>query len=770
MDLRRGLATLPVFLLATNVVLSCKPRKEESRVQAADDYPAEKLMPTVELHKYLKKRVDEQAARNVLDDGVDTTKDIWDYYVDPIATSKQLGLNIKNHREFFGVPLSALRLPPGSPVPDICPEVNRTELNGKPACLVVDNMMRYMWEPKAKGTIKKDPKEWFVNLIPQFYGSKQPAMQRFLRDGDTIVYFHPEVRKDVPSVVTQWRTTHAATIMRRESDGAIMTVDTPAGYAKPFNGVDSTPFHVYRFIPRDFQDWDVVDEYGKQIARWGTLGFDQFKFEGNYGVMATAMRTPSDIDKFADNYIKSALDPNTVQTLPNMYCAWFAWTNLNLGWMRPMSPAGLGQSRFSSLSGKRFTDARQSHVYAGGDFNKGYAVSPNKQARMSRRENFAVMAMTAPELLLGFLDRVVGRTADISSPQAFVGMAKVKAGILAGILADQNNITTIQNEARLVALYAGNAQPAAAQSAAVKEYNSKVVKTLQTFAKTFDDLANAVGTGQMSYQDAQKNISEEFLKVVKSEWTDQLDVSRKWIPPYGFVHHAEYGYEKYNVQDKAQPVLAYVGTVMHEKFLRKKGEKPGKKPLSVIASLNASAEDLTLDQEIYKLLDCAVKNDGNGWRALLSHLNPAANARPECGKAPPGIVKMTQAEYDAIRKMLSDWEMKSTPTERDIYVRNTFGLDPVVARRLLASYWNDPTKYFKVSIYEGAASTIDSAVLNIRLLLSSENISLNPKQADTDQYSKVGHPRRDTPVPCLAFAAIEGSTCRQGKWSAVFTD
>jgi hypothetical protein len=349
-------------------------------------------------------------------------------------------------------------------------------------------------------------------------------------------------------------------------------------------------------------------------------------------------------------------------------------------------------------------------------------------------------------------------------------MAKVKAGILAGILADQNNINTIQNEARLVAMYGGNAQPAAAQSAAVQEYNSKVVKTFQTFAKKFDDLANAVGDGQMSYQDAQKSIGEEFLKVVKSEWTDQLDVSRKWIPPYGFVHHAEYGYEKYNVQDKAQPVLVYVGTVMHEKFLRKKGEKPGKKPLSVMANLVASPEDLALDQEIYKRLDCAVKNDGNGWRVLLSHMNPSPTARPECGKVPTNFVKMTQAEYDAVRKMISDWEMKPSPTDRDIFVHNTFGLDPVLASRLLASFWNDPTKFFKVSIYEGPASTIDTAVLNIRLLLSTETVTLNPKQADSGQYLQVGHPRRETPVPCLAFAAIEGSTCRQGKWSAAFAD
>jgi hypothetical protein len=331
--------------------------------------------------------------------------------------------------------------------------------------------------------------------------------------------------------------------------------------------------------------------------------------------------------------------------------------------------------------------------------------------------------------------------------------------MLAGILADPNNIRTIQNEARLVAQYAGAAAPTPQQTQGVDEYNAKVITTIQTFAKLFEDLANAVASGQMDYKLALKGISDEFLAVVRREWTDKLDVSRKWIPPYGFMHHAEYGYENYNVQEKGHPVLVYVGTVMHEKFLRKKGEKPGNKPLSMIAPLEPSAQDLALDQEIYKALGCEVQNDGNGWKALLQHLKP--NGTAPCGRLPRGLEKLTQAEFDALVTMLKDWEVKSPPSERDIFIRNTFGLDPVIARRLLASYWNDPTKAFKVSLYEGEASTIDTAVLNIRILLSTDSVKLNPAPAESELYLKIGHPRRKTPMPCLAFTKVESGSCRR---------
>lgn len=738
----------------------CKSRTPvQSKAASADDYPTGNPLSTPELHAYLKSRIEKQAAKATVDDGSNPSEDVWEYYIDHLAANKLWGINLRNSRDMFGVPLSALRFPEGTPLPDPCPEENKLTVDGKAACLAMDNLMRYVWEPKAKGKHLQNSKDWFVHLIPQFYGSKQPAMQKFIREGDIIVYFHPEKRKDNPSSIVQWRTTHAATIIKRESDGALMTVDTPTGYAQPFNGTDSTPFHVFRFIPRDFQDWKVADEYGKQIARWGTLGFGKFSFQGDYGVMAQNMLRESDIDKFVDGYLKAARTGEKV--LPNMYCAWFAWTNLNLGWMRPMTPNGLGKARYDSLVGETFPQIYKTHSYEKGDFDKGYAVPASLQNRMSKRQNFAVMPMTAPELMLGFLDRLAGRTTDASTAAEFIAVAKIKAAMLAAFSEPNAGVVrTFQVESRELE---ANETPTPQD-----EYNGNIQRTFQAFAEKFEEMATKVGSGQLDVKDAQKEINTTFTKLVKDEWTTNLNVSRKWIPPYGFIHHAEYGYENYNVQDKAQPVLAYVGTVFHEKFLRKNGEQPGSRKMSILQESVATPDDLSLDKQIYERLGCSPQDDGNGWKALLEHLDPTVSS-PSCGTRHQSLVQFNSKELRAVKEMINAWPISETPSERATFVHNTFGLDNVLMRRLLVSFWNDPTQYFKPAIYEGEASTIDSAVLNLRILLGNETMTMNQDPADQSKYNTDGHPRRSTTIPCIAFAQTH-IPCDQGPWVHPFSD
>ena len=778
---------LTSLIISTAVAGSCKKRRPggNSELTGAEEYPNVPPLSTLELHKYLKERVDAQAAKSILDDGSNPSEDIWDYYVDHLATNKLLGSNLRNSRDMFGVPLTSLRFPPGAPIPDPCPEVNRLDVNGKPACNSMDNLMRYMWEPKAKGVLKKDPKDWFVNIIPQYYGSNQPAMKRFLREGDIAVYFHPERRGDDPSVVLQWRTTHAATIITRESDGALKTVDTPSGYAKPFNGVDITPFHVFRILPRDYQSLEVANEYGRQIARWGSLAFDKFGFQGNYGVMADGIRRESEIDKFADLYIDAGL--NGVRNIPNMYCAWYAWTNLNLGWMRPMSPAGLGSTRYNKLKGDTFDNLIPSHAFGAGDFDSAYSVPTSLQPRMPKRDKYAVMPLTAPELLVAFLDRIVGSTDSDSTPQEFIARAKLKAGYLSGFSQSDAMIKNFQTEARSISPAASTSSssptppapapidPVKTEDAATQtptNYDALIKKTFQDFAGLYSTVADQVGAAKIDVNTAAKMINDEIAKVIKREWTANLDVSKKWIPPYGFMHHAEYGYEKYNVQEKAQPMMVYVGTVMHEKFLRRKGTQPGTRTMIAIQQVAEKPEDLILDQNIYEKLGCSAANDGNGWKALLTHLHPDPSTPLACGTPQPNLTRMTLPEYNAVQTMIVDWEMKSPPTERDIFVRNSFGLDRTIIRRLLASYWNDPTEYFKPVIYEGESSTIDSAVTNTRILLGDHTFVLNDTPAVQSKYTVDGHPRRQSPLACIAFARIDANatTCRNGLWARPFAD
>jgi hypothetical protein len=734
---------------------SCKKRSASTRLDSSDEYLPSPPLSTPELHRYLKDRIAQQVSSKTFHDGTNPSEDIWDYYVDPTAVSKQWGHKIDTHREYFGIKLSALRFPEGTPLPDPCPAENQTTTkDGKKACLVLDNFMRYMWEPKAKGTVSKDPKAWFVNVIPQFYGSKQPAMQRFIREGDIVVYFRPEDRDDDVGEVAQWRTSHAATVFKRESDGVLMTIDTPAGYAKAFNGVDHTPFHVYRFIPRDFQDWSVVDAYGAQVARWGTLALSKFSFQGNYGVMADHMRSESDIDTFMKKYLTSAnLKKGEEPVLPRMYCSWYVWTNLNLAWMRPMTPSGLGDAQYRSLLGSSFAHLMPSHQYAGGSFDQGYKVPSQLQGRMPKRNNFAVVPMTAPELLLALTDRSVGRNEDSTTPAEFVAKAKIKAAILSQFGSNESILRKFQAEIR---------DPQSVESPLTDgkppvQYNESLKTTILTFAQMYDSLANDVASGGLDVSSAIKKVSETFTKLVKQEWTTNRNVSRKWSPPYGFMHHAEYGYQHYNVQDKAQPVLAYVGTVVHEKFLRKKGAPIGKSLMTVQRATVATQADLDLDKQIYERLGCSIADDGQGWKALLSHLNPEAT--PSCGSS-SNVTKMNRHESKAVLTMIKDWIDSDILSEREIYVRNTFGLDPVLVRRLLVSYWNDPTVFFKPSIYEGSASTIASAVGNLKILLHDEVITMNATPANESKYTSEGHPRRESQLACEGSENPNRNSCK----------
>ncbi len=755
------LKLIVLLCLGIGVLSTCKPRRagntQGSVLMSSDDYPAVSPMSTPDLHKYLTEKVEAQTAEGIMHEGNDPSKDVWDYYIDPVSVSKIQGFQIESHREYFGMPTAELRFPDGTPLPDPCPEENKLERNGKKLCLVMDNMMRYSWKPKGVGTYHTDPKKWHVNVIPQFYGQKQPAMERFMKGGDIVVYFHPEYQGDV-STLAQWRTTHAATVLKRESDGRLMTIDTPAGYAKAFNGVDATPFHVYRFVPRDFQDWTVVDEYAKQIERWGTLAFAKFPFNGNYASMANEMRTEADIDKFVNYYLKSANSPEGSRAMPGLYCAWYAWTNLTLAWMRPMSPQGLGESLFSSLEGKKFTGLVKSHSFGDGDFNQSYAVSKSLSGRLSKRNSFAVVPMTAPELLLGMLDRTVGRDVDAKSPIEFVSKAKAKAAILTGMAQSSSALSSLAAEPRTEVV---------ANEKTSQIYNEQLKTSMLAFAGQYSTLADQVIGGKIETQDAVKKINDEFVATVKKEWTTNLKVSRKWIPPYGFMHHAEYGYQNYNVQDKGQPVLVYVGTVVHEKYLRKKGTPVGKTAFSIQKSTPMSPQDKDLDKQIYKTLGCAESDDGNGWKVLLKKLS--GESVTGCSFSEQ-VVQFNDVELDAVNALINNWSNSDSLSERQIYVRNTFGLDTTIVRRMLVSFWNDPTIHFKPSIYEGEASTLESAAGNLKLLLHDEALAMNEKQAPIGKYDTEGHPRRENSVRCTLREPAASRTCLGIRSAGRFSD
>jgi hypothetical protein len=644
--------------------------------------------------------------------------------------------------------------------PEICPESFKRDILGTPGCMVYDNLMRFQWDPKGIGEKLKDPKDWFVHIIPQHSGSLQPEMEKYLHDGDIAVYWHPETRdSSSPGALREWRSSHAATILKNPAERRVLTIDTPTGYAKPFNGLDATPFHVFRFIPEGDLDWDVIDEYGKQIAKWGTLGFDKFRFNGNYATMGKTMRKPSDIDVFASGYIERAAQQSSSfsDPIPSMYCAFFAWTNLNLAWMRPMTPNGLG-AKYADLDGKTFSGLRPTHQFAQGSFDEGYKVSGSLADKMSAKQSFAIEPMTYPDLVVGFLDRVVGELGIQTSAPEFVTIAKLKAAVLQKISQDPNVGSKFFSE------------PGRGITDEVsKKYNDKVKLTLEKLAQLYDRMAEVVMRGGKSPKDAVVNINAAVESIIKQQWLEYGEISNRFIPPYGFVYHAENMRYSATANKYKRPVLAYVGTVIHEKYLRKKGEEIGVGKTYEVPAAVETAEDRANDALLYQIMNCHYHDDmqdGQAWKTFLDILTN--NIAKNCDLAKSAdLVRLNESEVQAVRVMLADWNPSLSRPETNIVVRNKFGLDAVLMRRLLISYWNDPTQHFKPAIYEGSGSSIDSAVVNLRILLQDYTEAPKASQSAAEQYNTVGHPRRKSNVPCLI--GLDGlkagvTTCSEGVW------
>lgn len=249
--------------------------------------------------------------------------------------------------------------------------------------------------------------------------ASQDEVHAYLRNGDILVYFHPE-----DSDTTQFRMHHAAMYYdTHEYDGAgpgpvalslgearyVHHIDNPVSYGPAFNaGVRSVPFHVYRFNPngapgvggRDDEGFfrfacteatdpelcaggetfTISDEaarlYAYQARNWalvtnGNAPFSSFhqmtwldawKRDHDLSTGAPAPgRVPllDDVDRFARPLVGG-------QT-PSLYCAGLVFTNLNLALNRPMNEVGLGPALHAGFSepGRQyeFDDAYMVHTF-----------------------------------------------------------------------------------------------------------------------------------------------------------------------------------------------------------------------------------------------------------------------------------------------------------------------------------------------------------------------------------------------------------------------
>ncbi len=222
---------------------------------------------------------------------------------------------------------------------------------------------------------------------------QQDEVRAHLRNGDILVYFHPEDHD-----TTQYRMHHAA-MFYDTGEGPLAIalngvpyvhhIDNPVSYGPALNaGVESVPFHVYRFNPngapnvggRDatgkFQfacndgirgvggpaecqngaatftiSDEMAEQYGYMARNWALMtnghapfaSFHDLSWHDEGQRAALGMSLGQEIDRYAAPALAGG-------QIPEVYCAGLVFTNLNLAFNRPLNQAALGPDLWSTFS------------------------------------------------------------------------------------------------------------------------------------------------------------------------------------------------------------------------------------------------------------------------------------------------------------------------------------------------------------------------------------------------------------------------------------
>ena len=229
----------------------------------------------------------------------------------------------------------------------------------------------------------------YLNIIALKHADRlgQDEIHDNLRNGDVLVYFHPE-----DTEIFQFRMHHAA-MYYDTGEGAMALsmgderfahhIDNPVTYGPAFNaGVRSVPFHVYRFNPNGaagtpnrndageykFECTDetmhacqdghftisnrMADLYAYQARNWALVlngnapfsSFHEMSWQDNIQRGKVGRNVRAEVARFAA--------PLTGQPTPKLYCAGLVYTNFNLALNMPMNTMGLGLPEFDSFVGQ----------------------------------------------------------------------------------------------------------------------------------------------------------------------------------------------------------------------------------------------------------------------------------------------------------------------------------------------------------------------------------------------------------------------------------
>lgn len=284
----------------------------------------------------------------------------------------------------------------------------------------------------------------YLNVIALLNAERheQDEIRRYLRNGDVLLYIHPE-DKDT----TQSQAHHAAMYYDTGSGPLAISlngvpfvhhIDNPDSYGPTFNaGPTSTPFHVYRFSPngqpntglrngdgrREFPCNDSIrGADGPAECQSGAATFtitNEMAAQYSYLARNWAFIT-NNVSPFSDFHTLTLTDVGDIDRfagpaleridIPNLYCAGLVYTNLNLAANRPLNATALGglASSFSSIQ-VAFNDR---YLSVGGQ--AGTARGPMTAADLGDTMNLPRMGqlifepITASGIIDDWLDRWFG--------------------------------------------------------------------------------------------------------------------------------------------------------------------------------------------------------------------------------------------------------------------------------------------------------------------------------------------------------------------------
>jgi len=425
---------------------------------------------------------------------------------------------------------------------------------------------------------------------------QQQELRSTLRNGDILVYFHPE-----DDDTTQYQMHHAAMYydtgsgplaisMPGSGEPFVHHVDNPTSYGPAFNaGASSTPFHVFRFSPngaagtagRDAEGrfefpcsdeirdasgpeecqagaakFTITDEAAEQYAymarNWALIDNGHVPFADFHSLTwrdaGQRGRAGATFTQEVDRFATPILNGDEEGT-PEVYCAGLVFTNLTLGMNRPLNERGLG-ALFPTFAGRTYShDDGYMRYGEGTGIDALSAEDLGDPMNLPRLGTFPVEPIMASDIIDAWLDGYYGGRLHRESNGTRGLPTKARAQIL--VAAKQQLIGGFGSLRWDQAMKPGSLN---AQSPVASERNLMVY-------------ANAYCGGCLGLPDAffeqfspenRERVREASTDMAKMKQLEQDFVQNRYVPPP--LYHV--------VAQREDSLLTYVATVIHEDLLQ----------------------------------------------------------------------------------------------------------------------------------------------------------------------------------------------------------